>query len=57
MVESNEHAQAIHTLRSGKTVNNRVQMPEEDQRKKIFLGKSESSRKVVEPETECIIDS
>ena len=44
--------QAIHTLRSGNTVDNRVEMPEEDQREKNFLGKPESSRKVVKPERE-----
>ena len=45
---------AIHTLRSGKNVDNRVEMSEEDQREKIFLGKSESLRKVVELERERI---
>ncbi|KAJ8632772.1 hypothetical protein MRB53_026108 [Persea americana] len=51
-VESNEHVHAIHTLRSEKTIDNRVEMTEEPQREGIFLGKSESSRKVVKPEKE-----
>lgn len=43
---------AIYTLRSGKTVDKRVEVPEEDHRENIFLGKPESSRKVVEPAIE-----
>ena len=50
MVESNEHVQAIHTLRSGKTVDNRVEMPEDDQRETIFFRKT--LREVVKPERE-----